>query len=372
MVDFDKETGEILDSDEQVRRARADRYILQSVSKKALPEERVGICLRKRIINKQADRVEDIKVWRHRQTQKAFYSGLMICGSVWVCPVCAAKISERRRRELRQAFDMHKQEGGYIALLTLTFRHQFDDSLKEILGLFSQATKKFMSGRAFQNIRDEIGMIGRVRALEVTYGKNGFHPHTHIALFYTNAVDLADLESRMYVLWEKACSKVGLTSEKEYGLSLDNGDKAKDYISKWGTDHEMTKAHIKKSKDKDGLTPFDFLRKYVETEDVYYLYLFRDYVECFKGKRQLQWSQGLKQRFTLEEKTDEQLAKEQNEEADILGLVEYETWKLILKYDKRSYFLDLCEKEGFEEAVNTINEYKKKTSSSQELDPNII
>lgn len=355
--------------DEKLRLARAERYACQSVARKALPNERVSMCLRR--VNGSF-----VQVLKHIKTQKVFYDGLLVCSSVWNCPVCAAKISERRRKELEQAFDLYKKEGGHIALLTLTFSHKKIDRLKDILDMFSEATKKFMSGRAFQNIRNEIGMVGRVRALEVTYSENnGFHPHAHIALFYENAVNLDDLEDRMYLLWEKACVKVGLTVNRKHGLTLENGEKANDYISKhgkWGLDQELSKAHIKKAKN-GSLTPFDFLREYLATEDKKYLLLFREYAEHFKGKRQIQWSQGLKKRFVLEDKSDEQLAIEQIEEADVLGLLEYKTWKQILKYENRSYFLDLCEKYSFEKAVSIVSQYKfdknkKKTSSSQELD----
>ncbi|WP_404428058.1 protein rep (plasmid) [Ureibacillus chungkukjangi] len=340
--------------DEKLRMIRAERYACQSVARKALPNERVSMCLRR--INGS-----DVQVLKHRKTKKAFYNGLLVCGSVWNCPVCAAKISEKRRKELQQAFNSHRNEGGHIALLTLTFSHKKFDRLKDILDMFSKATQKFMSGRAFQNIRDEIGMIGRVRALEVTYSdNNGFHPHAHIALFYTNDVNLENIEDEMYLLWEKACTKVGLTVNRKHGLTLENGEKANDYLSKhgtWGMDQELTKAHIKKAKN-GSLTPFDFLRKYIEEEDEKCLILFREYVGCFKGKRQLQWSQGLKKRFVLEEKTDEQLATEQIEEADVLGMLDYETWKQILRYDNRSYFLDLCEKYSFDKAVTIVKDKK--------------
>jgi len=356
---------------EKLRLARAERYACQSVARKALPEERVSKCLR--LVNNNSH----VEVWKHIKTEKAFYNGLLVCSSVWNCPVCAAKISERRRKELQQAFDTHKKEGGHIALLTLTFSHKKVDKLNDILTLFSNATKKFMSGRAFQNIRDEIGMIGRVRALEVTYSDtNGFHPHAHIALFYTNKVDLNDIENEMYLLWEKACKKVGLTINRKHGLTLEDGKKANDYLAKhgkWGLDQELSKKHIKKAKN-GSLTPFDFLRKFLEEENDKYLKLFREYADCFKGKRQIQWSQGLKRKFVLEEKSDEELAKEMTEKADLLGLLDYDFWKMtILKHGKRSYFLDLCEKYSFEKAVSIVlNEEtkrdKKKPSSSQELD----
>lgn len=345
-----KKNKEQKELDKELRLVRAERYASQSVAKKALPDERVSMCLRR--VNGS-----NVQVLKHKKTQKAFYNGLLVCGSVWNCPVCAAKISEKRRKEVQLAFDLHKEAGGHIALLTLTFSHKKIDRLKDILDLFSKATKKFMSGRAFQSIRDEIGMVGRIRALEVTYTNNGFHPHAHIALFYTTDVNLKDVKDAMYILWEKACAKVGLKVNEDYGLALDNGEKANDYISKhgtWGMDRELTKAHIKKGK-KGSLKPFDFLRNYLQEEDGKYLILFREYAECFKGKRQLQWSQGLKKRFVLEEKTDEQLATEKTEEADVLGLLEFEIWKQILKYENRSNFLTLCEKLGFEKAVGIIN-----------------
>ncbi len=31
---------------------------------------------------------------------------------MWACPVCAAKISERRRLEVESAFEKHKEQGG--------------------------------------------------------------------------------------------------------------------------------------------------------------------------------------------------------------------------------------------------------------------
>ena len=343
--------------DEKLRSVRAERYACQSVARKAVPKERVSMCLRK--INGS-----NVEVLKHRKTEKAFYAGLLVCGSVWVCPVCAAKISERRKKEIEYAFDLHKEESGKIALLTLTFSHKKTDKLKDTISKFGQATTKFMSGKAFNNIRSEMGMIGRIRVFEVTYGRNGFHPHAHIALFYTNDVDIEIMKKKMFSLWEKACFKSGLTASEKYGLDLQNGDEAEKYLSKhgtWSLGQELSKAHIKKAKD-DSMTPFDFLRRYLEDEDVKYLKLFREYVECFKGKRQIQWSQGLKKRFVLIEKTDEELAKEKIEEADVLGMLSYEQWKMILKSDSRAKFLTYVERYGFDLAFKII----KKESSGHE------
>lgn len=341
---------EVKQLEEKLRLTRSERYACQSVARKVLPEERVSKCLR--MINNQTQ----LEVWKHIKTEKAFYNGLVVCGSVWHCPICAAKISERRRLELKQAHDLHLAEGGKMALLTLTFSHKKTDSLKDTIQKFGQATQRFMSGKRFQNIRNKMGLIGRVRAFEVTYGSNGFHPHTHTILFYKNDVNLKTIKKEMFELWEKACNKAGLTVMEQYGLDLQRGDKAQEYMTKhgtWSLEQEMTKAHIKKGK-LNSLTPFDFLREYLETEEKKYWSLFKEYAECFKGKRQLQWSQGLKKHFIIEDKSDEELAKEKKDDADLLGLISYQDWKVILKYEMRTKVLEYCEQYGFTEGLTKI------------------
>lgn len=343
---------------EKLRAVRTERYTCQSVARKAVPDERVAMCLRK--VNGS-----NVEVYKHKKTSKAFYAGLLVCGSVWVCPVCAAKISERRKLEIKHAFDMHKEEGGKIAMLTLTFSHKKKDRLKDTIKQFGQATTKFMTGRAFNDIRLQMDMIGRIRVYEVTYGKNGFHPHVHIALFYKNDIDLLKMRIKMYELWEKACLKFGIKTNYEHGLDLQGAEQAEAYLSKhgtWSLEQELSKSHIKKAKN-DSMTPFDFLRKYIESEDENLLKLFREYVECFKGKRQIQWSQGLKKQFVLVEKTDDELAKEKLEEADVLGMLEYQEWKQILKQEYRTVFLDRVEKYGFEMAYKMT--IKKETSGDE-------
>lgn len=333
---------------EKLRFVRFERYHLQTVSKKILKGFRVKNCLRS--VNG-----DSVGVHKHLKTQRAFYSGLQICGSVWTCPVCASKISERRRKELQQAFDIHKKNNGHIAMLTLTFSHKRTDKLDEILEKFSKAMKNFMGCRAFTNLRNEMNLIGRIRVLEVTWSEtNGFHPHAHIALFYESEIDLKHMKKTMYEIWRKSCNSVGLKASKAHGLDLQGAEDAEKYLSKhgtWSLDQELTKAHIKKGKT-ESLTPFDLLRKYADTEDEKYANLFITYAIYFKNKMQLHWSRGLKKHFGIGEKTDEVLAKEKTEDADILGLLGLEQWKIILSKDSRAKFLTLCEKHGYENAIN--------------------
>lgn len=330
------------------KKIRYERYSLQSVVRSILPKERVSICLR-HTVNKGGN----VEVLRHTKTNSAFYNGLRICGSIWICPVCASKISERRRVELKQAVNIHTNNNGNMALLTLTFRHSRDDKLKEILNNFLEAIRRFRSGKRYTKIKDQMKILGMIRSFEITYGQNGFHPHVHILIFYENQTSLKKVEKEMFELWLKACKANNLDTIKEYGLTLENGEKSNDYVSKWGIEHEMTKSHSKRGKA-GGLTPFDFLRKILDDGEVKYKYLFEEYARAVKGKNQLFWSRGLKDRFLIEEKTDEELSKEKLEEADVLGLLEWEDWRKIRKANKRAEFLNKCETAGFAEAYEYI------------------
>ena len=180
----------------------------------------------------------------------------------------------------------------------------------------------------------------------------------HIALFYFNDVFLEAIESDLLNKWIDVCEKVGLQTSWEHGLRLEHGEDAANYLSKydtWSLEQELTKAHIKKAK-KDSMTPFDFLRAYVKTEDKKYLTLFADYHKHFKGKKQLQWSPGLKKLFGIAEMSDKKKKKKKMESADILGMLNYLEWKQIIKANARANFLDNIELYGLEEALKLISD----------------
>ena len=89
------EDGEILDMSRDSRTARADRFGLKSAANRLLPKDhRTTKCMRWRLPNLE------IQVLKGAATDRAFYHGLQVCAMPWTCPVCASKISERRRQEV--------------------------------------------------------------------------------------------------------------------------------------------------------------------------------------------------------------------------------------------------------------------------------
>ncbi|MNW44034.1 Replication protein [compost metagenome] len=366
-----------LENETQPINDRFIRYQMQSVAKHILPNNRVGICLRHQI-----ERYGGVDLYKHRSTQKAFYGGLMVCGSVWVCPVCASKISERRRGELKTAFKGHLASGGYCTMVTLTFSHSVKDKLADLLLSLSKATQHFSRGKRYDNFRKEIGLIGSIRAFEITYGVNGWHPHIHLLLMHDKEIegwDWVDMEDKLYNMWEGACAKNGLGTSREHGLKMHDAAEASTYIGKWGdlmdkrwgTDSEMTKANIKKGRS-GSLTPFDFLRLVVEDGDLEYEEKFREYAAAVKGKSQLRWSRGLKDKFLIEDKTDEEVATEKVEEADLLGVLDWQDWRYIVRNELRVKLLQEVEQHGYEMALHKIGIKKLSTTSAESTEIRLL
>lgn len=329
---------------------RIERYALQSAARDILPNSRTALCLRCRIAGQGS-----VEVWKSDKHATAHYGGLQTCGSVWTCPVCAAKITERRRIEVQQAIGLHRARGGEVQLLTLTTPHTRGDDLSELLYLQANALQAFLRHRAVKVILAEMGELGRIRAFEVTHGRkgtnNGWHPHFHFLMFCTikaDAVQLMTWRIRLHAVWDSCCQRAGLGSPSfEYGLDLQDGSKADRYVSKWGLEDEMTRGHTKKGRA-GGETPFDLLRAYLaDSDDKQAAALFQEFARCFKGRRQLSWSNGLKARFQLSDKDDEEIASEVEEDAQLLGLITSDQWRDVLKVKARATVLELAAEGGW-------------------------
>lgn len=345
---IDKETGETAPfsftagkpsphvSSQQVR---AERYALKSVVNKFLPMSRTAKCMRWKVPKKQ------VQVLTAHEYKKAFYKNLQVCASVWMCPVCAAKISEKRRAELVVALAMAKALGWQVLLLTLTVPHGLGSDLVAMLDQMMQAWRKTTSDRRGKAFRKDFDVFGTVRALEVTHGKNGWHPHFHVLLFLPSGVTASQVQDAFAPLWQSVCVKVGLPEPSlAHGTRVDDGSYAAAYASKWGLESEMTKGHIKKGKQ-GGSTPFDLLRCYLHEECRTSKKLFILYANAFKGRRQLFWSNGLREKLGLCSKdlSDEEIAKLEEEDASLLSTLTDDQWRAIITTGNEAALLAVAE-----------------------------
>jgi len=318
---------------------RREKYLLQNAARKLRQGFPVTRCLRWAIPKSH------VKIIHHPDFGKAGYSGLETCGSVWECPVCASKISERRRVEVQSAMATHKAKGGQVLLLTVTSPHHFNDSLPTMLTSQAHAWDGFRKNRAGRRFFSALGTVGSIRALEVTHGANGWHPHFHLLIFAAAGVDLLKAHRLAFAAWADECMKSGLGMPSfKHGVSLQDGSHAEKYVSKWGLENEITKSHLKKAKH-GGRSPFDLLRSY-SSGDKQAGALFVEYATHFKGKRQLVWSNGLKALFAIEEATDIEIADREEERAEVGYELSREDWKIILNHNARAEMLEAYENGG--------------------------
>ena len=351
----DLETGEISTvspSGLLVRDAaecRLERFALQSVVRDLLPNSRTAKCLRWR------QKGKTVEVWKSNQYQRAHYKGLQTCASVWACPVCAAKISERRRSELEALIAAHVAAGGYVLLVTRTFPHQRSDVLSDVLDQLAKAEASYKSHRDYKAFAKAFGLVGTARAVETTYGGNGWHPHVHELLFLSVPVALDDLEEDLFRIWQGAAVRAGFPSPcRAHGLQLQDGTKAAKYASKWGLESELTQWHRKRGKI-DSQTPFDLLRQVFDTQDKHAAALFREYAEAFHGRHQLQFSRGLKKLYAIAEVSDGELANRQDDDAILLGSLTLGQWRLVCQSGQRGSLLEVAASAGWD-AVGSLLE----------------
>lgn len=322
---------------------RIHDFLLQDQSAKLLPKERVCNCLKKRI---DKDRLREIKY--NEERKKAHWANVQRCGSIWSCPVCAKQITEKRRQELKTALNKWKTDlEGSVYLLTLTFSHSPDQSLKSNLSGLKKAMKRFYETTRVQAIFKELGIHHKIKGLEVTYGRNGWHPHHHVLLLANkHNYGFRDYQNELTGLWIKACVNSGLNAPSmQHGLDLRNGYYAEQYVSKWGIEDEITKGHIKKGRQ-GGFTPFDLLQLSIEDESVHGRLpskLFQEFAIAMKGARQLVWSRGLKKLLEIEEKSDQECAEETEQNAISLTTVENFIFSLLCHYQKRHEYLKALE-----------------------------
>jgi hypothetical protein len=323
------------------------KYWLQSCARELVPNERVSQCLRS-----HAPLKENVEVHKAKEGKGAFYKGLVVCGSVWMCPVCASRISEERKRELLAGLS---RWNGRLLMATYTLSHSRNMRLANILAAELDAYRSLKSGANFQRLKENFGWKGSVRTIEVTYGANGWHPHIHELVFIEmgktkimDSVYEGHLKAEIFRDWKRNLNKRGYGIDYTHGIDIRTAkDTVADYLAKWGREpinpewtisSEITKQPTKKARQ-GGHTPTALLFDYGEGSPQCGR-LWREYAAVLKGKHQLEWSRGMRDELGIgKEKTDGEIAAEIPAETYLLASLNKEQWKIILRADLRGEVL---------------------------------
>jgi hypothetical protein len=292
-----------------------------------------------------------VVVYRATDGSKARFAGLTTCGSGWTCPVCSVRIGEVRREELSSAMEKHVKAGGRVNLLTMTFPHEFDHPLPELMEKFDKARQKFKNSRAYRAVLNKkegkAGCLGCVSSLEITHGKHGWHPHLHMLSFTRRSITDDEIES-LQKAWVNCLIKCGLgdstklTEMMEHALDVRGGEDAAAYIAKygreekWGITSELTRRHSKCGLGEESMTPFGLLIAYQEFGEEWAGEKFKEFANVFLGRRLITWSEGLRAQFAIDEADDQQAAESSDvPDERYVGQLDTDQWKLVLSRNAR-------------------------------------
>ena len=370
---------------------RSERWFLRGIMQEITEINRLKHCGRKPISNGVSLRMSQVDSGGHR----AGYAGLETCGSVWACPVCAAKITHERQGELAAVIGKALDEGLHVSMLTLTQRHHKGQSLSDLWESLSYAWGRVTSGRKWIAFKEQLGLRGYARSVEVTHGKNGWHAHVHAIVITEFRPEVTPLffqrkqgrrrtpypvETVMpadYIAdtWGAALAKKGIgflrnrggmdwqTAKPSEALGLAT------YVAKFGeadgaaqnakaadqTANEATLGSFKKAK-RGNLTPFQMLGEIALIGDADLVDLWREYERVSKGKRALTWSRGLRDWAGLgQERTDEEIAEDEAGD-DTVFTVENSTWGRVRPH--AAFLLDLAEQRGVAQVFEWLNKHK--------------
>lgn len=335
--------------------ARAERHSLRDQAGRLIGG-RTGRCGRART-------GPVVELWRF-EGGGAGFTCVETCGSVWACPVCASKVAEQRREQLRDVVKAHRATGGETYLLTLTLPHGSFDRCSSLRATVANAWRLVQAGAPWQRIKAAFGIVGYVRSLEVTHGENGWHPHLHVLIGTRRPLDQVDValaHRRLFDRWRAMVAKI---SGKEclFEASRFHQASAADYVSKWGAVEEITRSVSKLGRN-GGRSPWQLLRDVRDDGDAEAADLFKEYARAFKGARHLTWSRDWRHLCGLDdvdlaaqtvEETGELPKLDTAQSTGRIGFFDHGTWRAILKHRLTGAVLDAAARGGWPEVQSLL------------------
>jgi hypothetical protein len=255
---------------------------------------------------------------------KAQQRGLYTCGSVWVCPVCSAKVLQERKKEVEKAIRAWTERGGSFVFETLTISHRsFDTVAKQRLAI--QAAWAALNKGSFKSKYASYGQQGYLRIAEVTHGKNGEHLHLHVLRFidrWLPSDELDSWKSQIFEKWANAIEGQGLRrpSSKFHDFQqievaeAMSGYFTKNYDNPWQAAGEILT-------DSAGTSIWRLLDAAIANPKSTSSKRWNNYEVDTRGMKQMTWSRGLRADLGLkDEELDEAIAAKEEPFEAIIGI----------------------------------------------------
>jgi hypothetical protein len=222
--------------------------------------------------------------------------GVVFCDSPWLCPTCAPKRAGERVERVGEVFDAAERQGGTVAFVTLTVRHERGQPLVDLKQLVQQACADARRGRPWALAKERFGIAGVLSSPEVTYGdRTGWHFHLHLGLVLLPGEDrpgplemVRRAEAAGEWLIERYMAYIrragGSCDRKGQDVqALVRREELAKYVGKGSADWEIAAAGATKLGLK-GNTPWDLAAR-ASRGDAVAANRFREYAACMPGTR---------------------------------------------------------------------------------------
>lgn len=276
---------------------------------------------------------------------RAHFRGIVKCKNPWQCAICTLTLQLERGKLVQQLNEKHLAAGGAFDMGTFTIPHDEGDPIKALRKKVADSWRRVISGAPWKRWKEALGIVGQIRAHEVTHGKNGFHPHVHVAFYYGKQITDQQREAFRAFLdgkWRSEIVKPDKNGRRwrapsaKHGVTLEPLRQT-DYLTKMGLARELVMATTKEGRE-GHRTLFQVLRDTMDTidsvEKAAGLKIWREWSRGMRGARQLTTSRGLFTRYGLPELSDRQLFLEKDgalADSQILITFSAEEWGEILR-----------------------------------------
>lgn len=296
--------------------------------------------------------------------------------NTWICPVCSLQIARGRVEELRTLAYRAKKRDYELYHMTITMGHEIWEKLGDMLEDMDYCRTRMWRNGTIRRLYSE-HFIGRVQVLEIMRGmdelSNGWHPHLHILLVGQKNIDVEAIEKKMSDAWIKCLKSVGREGKEGIALQIKPAAEIEDYLTKIPC--EIALGNVSKHGHGCHMSFFQMVNYAVgmacTREDIDPLIV--EYYRATKGRKQLEWSRGLKAEFGITDKSDEQLVEEASKALYVLAMTNNRNWRKINTHSNVAEIRVLLDKNNMDGLHSYLDRFGVRYWMSEEdyLDQNM-
>ena len=233
--------------------------------------------------------------------------GVATCGQVGFCPWCAPMVRQNRGDDIAALVEAAEAKGLSLWFATFTMPHDAGQSLSEVRAAFADAWREFGKREWVKRSRSKAGVVGYVRAFEVTWSEGaGWHFHCHMLIVVDERSASIGLVEMLVAGWRRGFDDRGwrwvphvsldvrLAGSRHQRRNGERGRAAAEYLAKtgmvWGAPAELARNDLKSG---NGLNVGQIL-DLASCGDPEGVGLWAEYETACRGTRWIEWSDGLR------------------------------------------------------------------------------